>query len=70
MTDPGECRPEKTTLVVAPVADPCCRRGLPERPVEVRLRQALKVLLRVYGLRCTAIRTPTAEELLRAEDWL
>lgn len=61
---------EKTTLVVVPVADPCTRCGLPARPVEIRLRAALKDLLRVHGLRCVVVRLPTAAELEAAGDWL
>lgn len=67
MTD---AEPERTTLVVVPVADPLGRRGLPDRPVEVRLRAALKDLLRLYGLRCVVVRVPTAAELEAMGDWL
>lgn len=47
-------------LVAGP--DPLARRGLPERPIGIRWRQALKAL-RDYGFTCTRHRNPTPEEL-------
>lgn len=43
-------------LRLVPVADPLTRHGHPPRAVDTRLRLALKVLLRSYGLKCEAVR--------------
>lgn len=50
-------------LVLRPIADPNIRKGWPERDVMYRLKGALKVLGRSYGLTCTQVRNPTVEEV-------
>lgn len=44
--------PEIVVLELADAGDPFYRQGLPERPFSVRLRAALKRMLRADGLRC------------------
>lgn len=47
-------------LILRPVADPHARAGAPPRAADYRLRLALKVLLRGFGLRCVrACEVPT-----------
>jgi hypothetical protein len=43
-------------LVLVPVADPLTRYGHAERPVAMRIKAALKALLRQHGLRCDSFR--------------
>ena len=49
-------------LYLLPLADPLRRQGI-DRPALRRLRQALKVLRRAYGLKCVLLRDPTGWEL-------
>lgn len=42
-------------LVLRPVADPFAGPGRPPRDVPYRLKVALKVLLRSFGLKCISI---------------
>jgi hypothetical protein len=57
---------EVWVLELKPITDPLTRRGLPSRPVAVRMRNALKELLRVHGLKAVVIRDPTPAETVRA----
>jgi hypothetical protein len=52
--------PVSFTLTLIPVTDPNVRAGFPERPAEIRLRHALKLLLRGYGLKCVSARPADA----------
>jgi hypothetical protein len=48
---PAARPPARITLTLRDVGDPLTRLGYPARPAEVRLRQALKSLLRRFGFK-------------------
>lgn len=51
-------------LELKAVEDPMQRQGLPPREPDYRLRLALKVLLRVYGLRCVSVRDKNSGDVI------
>ena len=54
---------DRWVLELKPTTDPLSRRGFPERPIAVRMRLALKELLRVHGFKVVCIRNPTPSEV-------
>ncbi len=55
--------PNLYRITLRAVADPLLRQGFPARPVDVRLRAALKVLKRGFGLACAqAVEVPKSDQ--------
>ncbi len=54
-------------LYLMPLPDPLRRRYGIDRPALRRLRAALKMLKRRYGLRCVMLREPTGWEIREAD---
>lgn len=52
----GERKPPVVVVELVAIADPAACHGTPARDPVIRLRLALKALLRAYGLRCVAVR--------------